>query len=103
MKNYCFVVEEHDAQAGLTKYYMVHKHGRNINHARQRLEANRNTVLAKGLDYDYKLLTLNEYNRLKASDADRMAWEGFFGRWWLVLCWIAIVIVVIIVSSLGVM
>jgi hypothetical protein len=66
MKSYTFFIEEYDQQAGLMKYYKIHRQGKSANHAY--------SIALKYMigkfsgsawrDYHHKLLTLNEYNAL---------------------------------------
>ena len=76
MKRFTFFIEEYDKQCSIMKYYKIHQHGRDVNHAYQRAEAFMNAKISKELDYDYKLLTLNQFNQLKNSGS----WKDIFPK-----------------------
>ncbi len=58
-KRFTFFVKEYDSQASITKYYKIHTYGHN---SKQAFDC---TSLPVQEDYDYTLLTLNQFNALK--------------------------------------
>lgn len=76
MKRFTFFIEEQDNQIYAIKYYKIHYHGRDVNHAYNRAEVFMNDNFSKGLDYGYKLLTLNQYNQLKNNGS----WKDIFPK-----------------------
>ena len=56
MKKLTFFIEEYDQQCSITKYYKTHSYGINWKHAFEKI------IIPNIKDYDYKLLTLNQFN-----------------------------------------
>lgn len=99
MRNYHFIIQEHDPLTGTTTYSKIHQRGRNLHQAWQRAETYLNLNASEDLDRNYGLLTLNGYNHLKEEGANRKLWAEL-GKYWLVLCFIVVATIIIIASIL---
>ncbi len=67
MKRYTFIIRLKDHQASLTKYYKVHKYGDSWKQAQSKAQRYMETKFDNTAyeDYDFTLLTLNEFNALR--------------------------------------